>query len=358
MWTPVIDGLVAAGFRCVAYDQRGHGGSGGSPRALAPFADDVAAMLDAEPAGCVVVGASLGGFAAIGALSDPVVRARVAGLVLVDVVPDPDPERVRRFLGAGGVGDGHVELIEDILSQASWLRRVVSELDLPVLLVRGDDRSPLTDEDADRLLGLAPNATAVSIPGAGHLVARDQPAALARAIAVTAVWPALALLRGLGAEQLPHPGGNLLDHLRRVHDLVADWDGSPRARLAALCHAAYGTAGFPHALLPLEQRAVLRGVIGHDAEELVYRYDACDRSYGDLGATPLRLRDRFTGEVVTMADAVDFCLLTAANELDIARFAPLTAEGRRGIRALIGGLAAHIPEIVDKALTDPSLVEA
>ena len=88
VWTPVIDVLVDAGFRCVAFDQRGHGDSGGSQQALAPCADDVAAMLHAEPPGCVVVGASLGGLAAIAALGDPAVRTRVAGLVLVDVVPN------------------------------------------------------------------------------------------------------------------------------------------------------------------------------------------------------------------------------------------------------------------------------
>lgn len=360
VWTPVIDVLVDAGFRCVAFDQRGHGDSDGSLRAYAPCADDVAAMLHAEPPGCVVVGASLGGLAAIAALGDRAVRARAAGLVLVDVVPDLEPHRVRRFLAAGGLLDTHTELVEDILAQVPRLRRAAAELDLPVLLVHGGNRSPITSDDVDRLLRLAPHATTTRVPDAGHLVARDQPVALAKTIAaVTTTWPALALLRELGAGQIDHPGGNLLDHLQRVHELVASWGGSRRARLAALCHATYGTDGFPHPLLPLNRRARLRAVIGDDAEALVYVYDACDRTktYARLGATPLPVTDRFTGDVIALADPdlADFALLTIANELDVARSAALTPGTRDDIRALINALAAYVPDITAQALADPSL---
>ncbi|GAA2136998.1 alpha/beta fold hydrolase [Actinomadura napierensis] len=357
VWTPVTDVLVQSGFRCVAFDQRGHGDSGGSARALAPCADDVAAMLHAEGPGCVVVGASLGGLAAIAALGDPAVRTKVAGLVLVDVVPDLEPQRVRRFLADGGMLDVHSELVEDILAQVPWLRRITAELDLPVLLVRGSSGSAVTDGDVDRFLRLAPHATVTRVRDAGHLVARDQPVALAEA--VSAEWPALELLRDLGAGDVDHPGGNLLDHLQRVRELVAGWGGGRRLSLAALCHAAYGTDGFPHALLPLDRRARLREAIGDEAESLVYLYDACDRSetYARLGAAPLPLTDRFTGEVVSLADAdlTGFALLTIANELDVARHASLTSDVRRGIRALIAAMAAYVPDASAQALADSSL---
>lgn len=360
VWTPVIDVLVDAGFRCVAFDQRGHGDSDGSPQALAPCADDVAAMLHAEPPGCVVVGASLGGLAAIAALGHPAVRTRVAGLVLVDVVPDLEPYRVRRFLAAGGALDAHTEIVDDILAQVPRLRQITAELDLPVLLVHSSG-SPITGDDVDQLLRLAPHTTVTRISGAGHLVARDQPVALAETIAaVTTEWPALALLRDLGAGQVDHPGGNLLDHLQRVHELVVSWGGGRRVRLAALCHATYGTDGFPHALLSLDRRARLQAAIGDEAEALVYLYDACDRSktYARLGAPPLPLTDRFTGEVVALAatDLTDFALLTIANELDVARTAPLTSEARRDIRALLAALAAYVPDVTAQALADPSLL--
>nr|CEL12871.1 hypothetical protein [Kibdelosporangium sp. MJ126-NF4] len=284
----------------------------------------------------------------------------MAGLVLVDVVPDVEPHRVRRFLAAGGMLDAHREFVDDVLAQIPLLRQITADLDLPILLVRGGT-SPVTDDDVEKLLHLAPHATVAHIPDAGHLVARDQPAALAESIAsVTSTWPALALLRDLGAEQVDHPGGNLLDHVKRVHELLANWGADKRVLLAALCHATYGTDGFQHALLPPDQRARLRTAIGDEAEALVYLYGACDRNktYARLGTTPLQLTDRFTGDVIalTAADRADFALLTVANELDVARTAPLTTETRYGIRALIAALAAYLPHTAaQEALTDPSL---
>ncbi len=189
VWRPVSEVLVDAGYRCVAFDQRGHGESDGDARALSSYADDVTAMLSAEPPRCVVVGASLGGLAAVAALTDPAVRARVAGLVLVDVVPCLEPSRVRRFLAAGGLQGAHTELVENILGQVPRLRQATAELDLPVLLVHGDNGSSLTGEDIDQLLSLAPHTTVRPVHGAGHLIARHQPVALAREIvAVTTAW--------------------------------------------------------------------------------------------------------------------------------------------------------------------------
>ncbi|WP_410594265.1 alpha/beta fold hydrolase [Amycolatopsis sp. lyj-23] len=360
VWTPVVASLTAAGFRCVAYDQRGHGESGGSARTFESYVDDVGAMLGAEPPGCVVVGASLGGLAAVAALGDPAVRARVAGLVLVDVVPGLERRRVRRFLAALGVLEVHAALVDDILGQVPRLCRALARLDRPVLLVRGGPGSAVTDDDVAGLLRLAPHATVTAVRDAGHLVARDRPEALAGILAdATAGWPALALLRALGADQLGHPGGNLLAHSRRVCELVTAWGGSRRARLAALCHAVYGTDGFPRRLLAPEQRTRLRAAIGDEAEALVYRYGACDRrtTYPRLGAVPLPLTDRFTGEVVAVAgeELADFALLTIANELDVARTARPSRELRDGLRALITAMAGHAPGAAARALADPSL---
>ncbi|MBF6209546.1 alpha/beta fold hydrolase [Nocardia puris] len=182
VWRPVIDVLTAAGFRCVAYDQRGHGDSGGAARALAPCAGDVAAMVVAEPAGCVLVGASLGGLATIAALRDPAVRARVAGLALVDVVPDADPDRVREFLSEARGYGRYREIVDDIFAQLPRLRATAVELDLPVLLIRAGGASPLTDGDTARFLRAVPHAAVTTIEDAGHLVAREQPVALAEVL--------------------------------------------------------------------------------------------------------------------------------------------------------------------------------
>ncbi|MCE3289817.1 MAG: alpha/beta fold hydrolase, partial [Caulobacter sp.] len=89
VWRPVMRQL-AWQCRCTAYDQRGHGDSEGDRSApVTVFGEDTVAMI-AQLRAPVVVGASLGGFAALLALDQ--VERDVAGLVLVDVVPDPDPE--------------------------------------------------------------------------------------------------------------------------------------------------------------------------------------------------------------------------------------------------------------------------
>ncbi|MEV6860099.1 DUF6817 domain-containing protein [Streptosporangium subroseum] len=138
---------------------------------------------------------------------------------------------------------------------------------------------------------------------------------------------AIRLLRQLGAETVPHPGGTLLDHLIRVHDRLARWKAAPALRTAGLCHAFYGTDGFPTGLLGLAERDRLAEVIGPEAEELVYRYGACDRAhvYPQLGvADPVEFRDRFTDRTapIAAAELAWFAELTAANELDLADHDP------------------------------------
>ncbi|MFD0265152.1 DUF6817 domain-containing protein [Streptomyces sp. NPDC127106] len=150
---------------------------------------------------------------------------------------------------------------------------------------------------------------------------------------------ALALLRELGAERIPHPGGTLLAHLTRVEALLASWGARPELRLAGLCHAFYGTDGFATALLPVGRRAELAAVIGGGAEEIAYLYAGCDRSasYASLAAAEPAFRDRFTGRVhlPDLQARRDFAELTAANELDLARADPaFRAAHGPGLRAL------------------------
>ncbi|MEU9143847.1 DUF6817 domain-containing protein [Streptomyces sp. NPDC048349] len=136
----------------------------------------------------------------------------------------------------------------------------------------------------------------------------------------------VAWLRDLGAERIPHPGGTLLVHLERVRHLLASWGARPALQQAGLCHAFYGTDGFPTALLPLSRRPELTAVIGAEAEGIVYFYASCDRtaSYPTLADGEAAFRDRFTGRVHSPALALrrDFAELSAANELDLARTDP------------------------------------
>jgi hypothetical protein len=173
---------------------------------------------------------------------------------------------------------------------------------------------------------------------------------------------ALALLVGLGAADIPHPGGRLLDHLVRTHDLLEEWGEAPAVRLAGLCHAAYGTDGFPTPLLDLGDRQRLRAVIGEDAEHLVYDYGACDRraTYARLGERPLRLTDRFTGTTHAFGhgdgdgdgDAAAFAALTIANELDVLRHGSLAPAAIGAITALLPAVAGHAPAAAARAVDE------
>jgi hypothetical protein len=129
-------------------------------------------------------------------------------------------------------------------------------------------------------------------------------------------------LEGWGAAEIPHPGGTLLDHLRRTEAKLRSWAAPDDLALAGLCHAAYGTDSFAPHLLPLDGRPTLVTLIGSAAEDLVYRYASWDRPfvYPQLGTSEVvAVRNRFDGSV-TRAPAVGqapLVELTFANELDI-----------------------------------------
>ncbi|MCZ2526702.1 DUF6817 domain-containing protein [Streptomyces sp. HB2AG] len=137
---------------------------------------------------------------------------------------------------------------------------------------------------------------------------------------------AVALLRDLGAADIAHPGGALLVHLQRVREQLAAWGARPALQLAGLCHASYGTDGFPVALLSTDRRTELAAVIGAEAEAIVYLYASCDRkaTYPKLADADAAFRDRFTGRDRVPEPRLrrDFVELTAANELDLARVDP------------------------------------
>ncbi|MFJ9815099.1 DUF6817 domain-containing protein [Streptomyces sp. NPDC101151] len=144
--------------------------------------------------------------------------------------------------------------------------------------------------------------------------------------APAATEQALTLLRELGADGMAHPGGTLLAHLGRVQARLAVWGARPALQLAGLCHAFYGTDGFPTGLLAVDRRADLTAVIGAEAEAIVHLYASCDRqaTYPDLARPDGPFHDRFTGRsrIPEAQLRRDFAELSAANELDLARIDP------------------------------------
>lgn len=129
-------------------------------------------------------------------------------------------------------------------------------------------------------------------------------------------------LEACRAGEIEHPGGTLLGHLRRTADRLPSWCAPLPLVLAGLCHAAYGTDGFPVVLIAPSRRSELVDVIGTAAEAIVYFYASCDRGnfLPQLGRQdPPRFRDRFTNsELVPPTEMLrQFVELTFANEIDL-----------------------------------------
>jgi pimeloyl-ACP methyl ester carboxylesterase len=332
VWAPVAERLAASGFRAVAYDLRGHGESGGDHESIRPHGDDVSAMVAAEPGRTLIFGASLGGFAALLALRDAATRDRVAGLVLVDVVPDPPADRVRAYLN--GVREGLAEspIVVDVLGRRQELRAAAAGLgdEVPLMLIRGG-RSDLSDEDVRRLGELVPQLGVSVVPGAGHLVAHDDPAGLATVMLAQLDERAVRrrridhLLAATAAASSEHPGGTLLDHLHRTADTLEAWGAPSWVADAGRLHAAYGTDGFP-AGLPGAPRSALIAAAGSRAERLVALYCACDRgaSYPTFLSSGPAIVDRRSGERIAISpdELGAFAELTVANELDVVERSP------------------------------------
>ncbi|MBP7565133.1 MAG: pyrimidine utilization protein D [Burkholderiaceae bacterium] len=126
-WQPQVGALVAAGYRVVAYDQRGTGRSPGelpAPYAIAHMAQDVIEVMDATgTARCHLMGHALGGLVGLQlALDAP---QRVASLLLVNAWAAPNPHSARCFdarlalLGAVGPR-AYVEAQPIFLYPAAW----------------------------------------------------------------------------------------------------------------------------------------------------------------------------------------------------------------------------------------------
>ncbi len=234
-WHATAMNLADAGWRAITVDLRGHGESS-HPRppayALEDFAADVRVLTAAIAQGPIVIGASLGGIASLLALTESP-AAPAAGLVLVDVAHRFQPRgggRIVSFMeehpdgfatlsdaadavaaylphrarprGANGLrhnlrrnDDGrwvwHWDpeiltqsrpLLQDQAQLSERLTKAVARLRQPCLLVRGADSDVLSASIAREFTELAPTATLVEVPCAGHMVAGDNNDAFTAAI--------------------------------------------------------------------------------------------------------------------------------------------------------------------------------
>jgi pimeloyl-ACP methyl ester carboxylesterase len=231
-WAKTAHRLARAGFHAIALDQRGHGDSEwvrSGDYTFADFAADAAVVARriAEERGQppVVVGASLGGIAALHACAEPQDCA-FGGLVLVDIVPRMDPRGVDHIQGfmrahaAEGFGsieeaaqavaaylphrarpasldglrknlrhhpdgrwrwhwdpgflDGPRSVNTDWEALEEHLLDSLRRLTVPTLLVRGASSELVTEEAAQEFLSLTPGAEYVDVADARHMVAGDR----------------------------------------------------------------------------------------------------------------------------------------------------------------------------------------
>lgn len=161
----------------------------------------------------------------------------------------------------------------------------------------------------------------------------------------SALTAARQLLVAWGAAKVPHPGGALLAHLERTAAQLAAWGGEQAWVAAGLCHAAYGTEGFPQALVGLADRQSLAEVIGQEAEAIVYAYCGAARADGPAGGRRQGLvHDRFTGRGWRPSVALTRALaeLSVANELDILAHGALAPEDARELLRWLGPCAPQL----------------
>ena len=221
-WGGTAQKLGRRGWYAITVDQRGHGDSdwaADGDYTIERYADDlraVCAQLGTPP---VIVGASLGGIAALLAVGeDPV--ANVAAIVLVDIAPRIQLEGVGRivaFMNAHPEGfasldeaadavaaylhhrprpkdnkglEKNLRLGEDGRWRWHWdprfmngrragmtgerLEGAARRLAVPTLLVRGRMSDVVSEDDARAFLAVAPNARYTDVSGAGHMVAGDR----------------------------------------------------------------------------------------------------------------------------------------------------------------------------------------
>jgi len=224
-WSGTATRLARDGWRAISLDLRGHGESDWSPAGaydLEDFVRDLVAAARALPRRPVVVGASLGGMAALCAEGESQTDL-LAAVVLVDVTPRLEPGGVLRILsfmtdrpeGFASLEEAadavaayreHRERPSDLAGLAKNLRlgedgryrwhwdpkflsrdrrqgntltpeRLLDAargLRVPTLLVRGKLSDVVSLEGAAEFREAAPHARFVDVSGAGHMVAGDR----------------------------------------------------------------------------------------------------------------------------------------------------------------------------------------
>ena len=165
-------------------------------------------------------------------------------------------------------------------------------------------------------------------------------------------------LAALGAGDLEHLDGSLIEHLNGTNNLLQQWGAAIDLQDAGLYHAVYGTAGFSQNLVSTDQRDKISAIIGEAAEEILYQYCACDRKtfFSRIGREKNpEFVNRFTGKSYYLSCSMirDFCELTAANEIEIALDNPdfINKHGK-GLGRLFSDMAPYLTTFAKQKATE------
>lgn len=211
-------------YRVVAYDSRARTDQFAEPYDLYDLADDAAALLDGLGIDrCVLGGMSMGGFMAL-RFADRYPE-RLDGLVLIDTIAEahtPDEQEQYGMIAeqvreAGVPPESALEIGRNLLfgettnrenhqlvqawsdrwatypgeafyhEMHSWLNRpdfteTLESIDVPALIVHGEEDIALEPERAERMLEHLPEAEMELIPEAGHSSNLENPEPVNRAI--------------------------------------------------------------------------------------------------------------------------------------------------------------------------------
>ncbi len=222
LWQAQLSGLAAQAW-VIAPDLRGFGRSelGTAPLTMEQHADDMAALLDQlGVAQAVVAGLSMGGYIAFGFWRRH--QARVRGLVLADTRAEPDSavaragrdaaaqrvqevgaaafaeEMLPRLLAPANLSALRIaaaaqammaaQPVPGILAALAGLRDredsrpTLPTINVPTLVVVGEEDSLTPPSDAAAMARAIPGARLVTIPGAGHLSPMENPRAFNAAL--------------------------------------------------------------------------------------------------------------------------------------------------------------------------------
>lgn len=119
--------------------------------------------------------------------------------------------------------------------------------------------------------------------------------------------------RAAASREAGHTSAAGCDHLVKTCSILERWKCPSHLRKAGLFHTAYGGDNSAACLFPVHDRQILRGVIGNDAEDLVYWYSvASDDSLraSVVHGPPFAIVDRRDGTVLPVAPSQFADLLT------------------------------------------------